>query len=225
MNNKNAKHYSIKRLAVFINFVWNNQELYASDFKLFANLDANRNSYWVTRNTSMCNATEHRVWGRVWNRVGKCEDKWRFGTTTTKGYVWWRLLLGEAIKSPRGGPLGNSARAMAVSGHDQWFRSCRRLNTPVENSWRHQPPTQILFHHPVSNLQQDVDHMRNWSQENLLQLNPSKCKEVLTCFKRTPVDYATVEIDRLHIQKDQSAKVLCLTNQNKFKMERSHRPT
>lgn len=171
----------------------------------------------------MCNATEHRVWGRVWNRVGKCEDKWRCGTTT-KGYVWWRLLLGLA-NCPRGGPLGNSARDMAVSQHDQWSRSCRRSNTSVENSWWHQPPTQILFHHPVSNLQQDVDHMRNWSQENLLQLNLSKCKEMMTCLKRTPVDYANVEIDRLHIQKDQSAKVLCLTNQNKFKMERSHRPT
>ena len=98
-----ANSYPLKR---------RNFHLYGSDFKLFANVDADRKSYWVTRNTSMSNATEHRVWGHVWNRVGKCEDKWRFGTTTTKGYVWWRLLLGVA-KCPRGGPLENSALAMA----------------------------------------------------------------------------------------------------------------
>ena len=40
---------------------------------------------------------------------------------------------------------------------------------------------------------------------------------MLTCFKRTPVDYSPAEADRLHIQKDQSADVLCLKIQDKSK--------
>ena len=34
-----------------------------------------------------------------------------------------------------------------------------------------------------SHLQDAVDYTNNWSQENGLQFNPTKCKEVVTCFK------------------------------------------
>ena len=36
-----------------------------------------------------------------------------------------------------------------------------------------------------SSLQQAVDYIDAWSQENRLQLKPTKCKEVRSCFKRT----------------------------------------
>ena len=38
----------------------------------------------------------------------------------------------------------------------------------------------------LSTLQQAGDYIQDWSQENHLQLNPTKCKEICTCFKRTP---------------------------------------
>ena len=41
------------------------------------------------------------------------------------------------------------------------------------------PPSK---HSPV---QQAADFIHDWSQENHLQLNPIKCKEIRTCFKRT----------------------------------------
>ena len=37
-----------------------------------------------------------------------------------------------------------------------------------------------------SSLQQTADHIHDWSQQNHLQLNPTKCKEIRTYFKRTP---------------------------------------
>ena len=37
-----------------------------------------------------------------------------------------------------------------------------------------------------SSLQQAADHIHDWSQQNHLQLNPTKCKEIRTYFKRTP---------------------------------------
>ena len=36
-----------------------------------------------------------------------------------------------------------------------------------------------------STLQQAADFIHDWSQENHVQLNPIKCKEIRTCFKRT----------------------------------------
>ena len=39
----------------------------------------------------------------------------------------------------------------------------------------------------LSTLQQAADYIYDWSQVNHLQLNPTKCKEIRTCFKRTPL--------------------------------------
>ena len=53
-----------------------------------------------------------------------------------------------------------------------------------------------------STLQQAADFIRDWSQENHLQLNPIKCKKVRTCFKRTSPShfnlplYLSEEIER-----------------------------
>ena len=37
-----------------------------------------------------------------------------------------------------------------------------------------------------------VDFISTWSQENRLQLNPSKCKELQSCFKRSPPTHSPV---------------------------------
>ena len=69
----------------------------------------------------------------------------------------------------------------------------------------------------VSNLQHVVDHVNKWSHENRLQLNPRKCKEMLTCFKRSPPLFDPVEVDGLNFERVSSAKVLGITLRNDLK--------
>ena len=69
----------------------------------------------------------------------------------------------------------------------------------------------------VSNLQHVVDHVNEWSHENHLQLNPRKCKEMLTCFKRSPPLFDPVEVDGLTFERVSSAKVLGITLRNDLK--------
>ena len=59
-----------------------------------------------------------------------------------------------------------------------------------------------------STLQQAADFIHDWSQENHLQLNPIKCKEIRTCFKRTPPFFSQVAIEGVEFELVSSAKVL-----------------
>ena len=68
-----------------------------------------------------------------------------------------------------------------------------------------------------SALQQAVDFISSWSQENRLQLNPSKCKELQSCFKRSPPTHSPVELDGLAFESVNSAKVLGVTIRDDFK--------
>ena len=68
-----------------------------------------------------------------------------------------------------------------------------------------------------SKLQPAVDHISNWSKENFLQINPSKCKEIYFTFKRIPVNHVPIEINGIQFDKVPSVKVLGLTIQNNFK--------
>ena len=54
----------------------------------------------------------------------------------------------------------------------------------------------------VSNLQHVVDHVNEWSHENHLQLNPRKCKEMMT---RSPPLFDPVEVDGLTFERVSSA--------------------
>ena len=68
-----------------------------------------------------------------------------------------------------------------------------------------------------SKLQPAVDHISNWSKENFLQINPSKCKEIYFTFKRIPVNHVPIEINGIQFDKVPSVKLLGLTIQNNFK--------
>ena len=46
-----------------------------------------------------------------------------------------------------------------------------------------------------SSPQQVANYIHDWSQGNHLQLNPTKCKEILICFKRTPPCFSQVSIE------------------------------
>lgn len=96
------------------------------------------------------------------------------------------------------------------------------LKLPGESMpiWKFADDTTISELVPPSNqssLQQAVDHIYNWSQENLLQINPTKSKEILTHFKRTPVEHAPVEIDGLSFERVTFVKVLGVTIRNDLK--------
>ena len=59
-----------------------------------------------------------------------------------------------------------------------------------------------------STLQQVADFIHDWSQENHLQLNPIKCKEIRMCFKRIPPCFFQVAIEGVEFEIVSSAKVL-----------------
>ena len=59
-----------------------------------------------------------------------------------------------------------------------------------------------------STLQQVADFIHDWSQENHLQLNLIKCKEIRTCFHRTPPCFSQVAIEGVEFEIVSSAKVL-----------------
>ena len=50
-----------------------------------------------------------------------------------------------------------------------------------------------------SSLLQAVDYIDAWSQENRLQLKPTKCKEVRSCFKRNPPSFPSRQLKRAGI--------------------------
>ena len=68
-----------------------------------------------------------------------------------------------------------------------------------------------------SSLQQAIDHINAWSQENRLQLKPTKCKEVRSCFKRSPSSYPLVELNGLQLERISVAKILAVTIRDDFK--------
>ena len=66
-------------------------------------------------------------------------------------------------------------------------------------------------------LQKAVDYINNWSQENRLQLKPSKCKEIQSCFKRSPPSFTPVEIDGVFFKRVSTVKLLGVTIREDFK--------
>ena len=63
----------------------------------------------------------------------------------------------------------------------------------------------------LSTLQQAADHIHDRSQENYLQLNPTKCKEIHTCFKCTLPSFPGVSIEGVEFETVSLAKVLGIT--------------
>ena len=59
-----------------------------------------------------------------------------------------------------------------------------------------------------STLQQAAHFIHGWSQENRLQLNQIKCKEVRTCFKGTPPCFSQIAIEGTEFELVSCAKVL-----------------
>ena len=71
--------------------------------------------------------------------------------------------------------------------------------------------SEIVLPSCPSSLQQVVEEISSRSCENHLQLNPSKCKELPTCFKRSPPSYAPVFSDGVEFEQVSTAKILGVT--------------
>ena len=96
------------------------------------------------------------------------------------------------------------------------------LRLPDESfaMWKIADDTAVSEIAPPSNqsaLQHAVDFISTWSHENRLQLNPSKCKELQSCFKRSPPTHSSVELDGPPFETVNSAKVLGVTIRDDFK--------
>ena len=65
-----------------------------------------------------------------------------------------------------------------------------------------------------SRAQEAVDHVSNWSAENLFQLNFEKTKELTISFRRSPEHFDPVTVDGIQIQATTSSKLLGLIINN-----------
>ena len=65
-----------------------------------------------------------------------------------------------------------------------------------------------------SRAQEAVDHVSNWSAENLFQLNLEKTKELTITFRRSPEHFDPVTVDGIQIQETTSSKLLGLIINN-----------
>ena len=63
----------------------------------------------------------------------------------------------------------------------------------------------------------EINHISSWSHSNLFQLNPTKCKELIVCFQKSPPPYSPITIDGVQFQRVSSAKVLGVTISNVLK--------
>ena len=75
-----------------------------------------------------------------------------------------------------------------------------------------------------SSLQEAVNHIPSWSHNNLFQLNPTKCEELVVCFKTTPPSHGLIKIDGMQFERVSSAKVLGVTISNNLKWN-NHKDT
>lgn len=81
------------------------------------------------------------------------------------------------------------------------------------SKWKFADDTSISEVVPTSaesRLQVVIDRISNWSQQNHSQLNPIKCKEVVTYFKRSSPSFNPVGLDGQPFERVSSANVLGL---------------
>ena len=86
--------------------------------------------------------------------------------------------------------------------------------------WKFADDTTVSEIVPLSKqsaLQQAVEFISTWSQDNRLQLKPSKCKELQSCFKSSPPTHSPGEVDGFVFERVSSSKVLGVTISDNFK--------
>ena len=114
-------------------------------------------------------------------------------------------MVGCSCWSAPGDPFGS----MAISGDYNDLRLPEGFHM-----WKFAADTTVSEVVPASkhsSLRQAADYVLDWSQGNHLQLNPTKCEEIRTCFKCTPPYFSQVSIEGVKFEMVSSAKVLGVT--------------
>ena len=130
---------------------------------------------------------DHQSW-ESWRETYSCELGDIFSKEqTAEGETKWSgiWLVGCSCWSAPGDPFGS----MAISGDYNDLRLPEGFHM-----WKFAADTTVSEVVPASkhsSLRQAADYVHDLSQENHLQLNPTKCKETRTWFKRTPSRYCS----------------------------------
>ena len=94
------------------------------------------------------------------------------------------------------------------------------LRPPAVATWKYIDDTtisKVLPRNGRSSLQDVVDNVQNWSDVNRLQLNVSKCKELLIYFGKTTDPFSRVSINSGQLDLVDHARMLGLTVSNDLK--------
>ena len=65
--------------------------------------------------------------------------------------------------------------------------------------------SEVVSNSGESSLQEAVNHISSWSHNNLFQLNLTKCKELVVCFRKTPPSQGSIKIDGMQFERVSSA--------------------
>ena len=74
--------------------------------------------------------------------------------------------------------------------------------------WKFADDTTVSEVVPISgecSLQEAVNQISSWSHNNLLQINLTKCKELVVCLRKTPPSYGSIKIDGVQFERVSSA--------------------
>ena len=74
--------------------------------------------------------------------------------------------------------------------------------------------SEIVLNDEVSNAQSIVDRVMEWSRENRVHLNPSKCKELRISFAKQPAVFDPVVVNSKELEAVNCVKLLGLTISN-----------
>lgn len=68
--------------------------------------------------------------------------------------------------------------------------------------------SEVVLPAQQSHLHEALDDIYDWCPENYLQLSPIKCKELLSCFKKTRPSYDQIHLNVVEFERIYTAKVL-----------------
>lgn len=125
-----------------------------------------------------------------------------------------RDCMSEWIDIPSGVPQGTKL------GPWLFILMINDLRPPHHERWKYIDDTtvsEIIHRDTPSNIQDTVDHVQNWSVENKMQLNASKCKELVISFTKSEKEFPRLKINSGQTQVVNHVKILGLTISNDLK--------
>ena len=94
------------------------------------------------------------------------------------------------------------------------------LKTLESDHWKYVDDltiSEVIPKHSESNMQYELDHISNWSDQNYMKLNPKKCKQLRVNFQRDLPDLPQLTIDRIPLKTISSHNLLGLQIQDDLK--------